>query len=55
MPKYTLKDIQAIIHFPRPDVIRISLRAGQLKIPSECKECLYIEKTMNRCIDGYEF
>jgi len=45
--KYALKDIQVIIHFPGPDVIRISLRAGQLKIPSECKECLYIEKTMN--------
>jgi len=47
MPRYPLKDIQVIIHFPGPDVIRTHLRGGQLKIPSECKECLYIEKTMN--------
>ena len=47
MLKYALKDIQVIIHFPRPDVIRISSRAGALKIPSEGKECLYIERTMN--------
>jgi len=47
MLKYALKDIQVIIHFPGPDVIRTHLRTGQLKIPSEGKECLYIEKTMN--------